>query len=108
MGPKGKGLHWPGCPTCPVMATMGTESKRASASPVTRFVAPGPDVAMQTPTSPVTLPYPSAAKISPCSQSMHPLLSYFLIDGGHSQQGNQGHHTICSLAYLDPKELLDS
>ncbi len=39
--------------TCPVIATIGTESMYASASPVTRFVAPGPDVAMQTPTLPV-------------------------------------------------------
>ena len=39
--------------TWPVMATMGTESMCASASGVTRFVAPGPDVAMHTPTRPV-------------------------------------------------------
>ena len=39
--------------TCPVMATMGTESMYASAIGVTRFVAPGPEVAMQTPTRPV-------------------------------------------------------
>ena len=49
------------------MATSGTESRSASASPVTRFVAPGPDVAMQTPTLPVHLAYPSAANTSPCS-----------------------------------------
>ena len=42
--------------TWPVIATMGTESSSASASPVTRLVAPGPEVAMQTPTSPVTFP----------------------------------------------------
>jgi hypothetical protein len=40
-------------PTCPVTATIGTESISASAIGVTRFVAPGPDVAMQTPTRPV-------------------------------------------------------
>ncbi|CAM5791532.1 hypothetical protein CPER28S_02853 [Cellulomonas persica] len=40
-------------PTCPVIATMGTESMFASAIGVTRFVAPGPDVAMHTPTRPV-------------------------------------------------------
>ena len=40
--------------TCPVMATIGTESRKASAIGVTRLVAPGPDVAMQTPTLPVT------------------------------------------------------
>ncbi len=38
------------CLTCPVMATRGTESSIASARPVTRLVAPGPDVAMHTPT----------------------------------------------------------
>ena len=53
--------------TCPVIATSGTLSIIASARPVTRLVAPGPDVAMQTPTRPVTLAYPSAAKTSPCS-----------------------------------------
>ena len=37
----------------PVMATTGTESMLASASGVTRFVAPGPEVAMHTPTLPV-------------------------------------------------------
>ena len=40
-------------PTWPVMATIGTESMCASASGVTRFVAPGPEVAMHTPTRPV-------------------------------------------------------
>src|SRR5699024_12440677 len=39
--------------TWPVMATMGTESMLASASGVTRLVAPGPEVAMHTPTFPV-------------------------------------------------------
>ncbi len=39
--------------TCPVMATMGVESIIALVRPVTRFVAPGPLVAMQTPTLPV-------------------------------------------------------
>ena len=39
--------------TCPVMATSGTESILASARTVTKFVAPGPLVAMQTPTLPV-------------------------------------------------------
>ena len=34
-------------PTCPVIATTGIESICASASGVTRLVAPGPDVAMQ-------------------------------------------------------------
>jgi len=40
-------------PTCPVIATTGMESIWASASAVTRFVAPGPEVAIITPTRPV-------------------------------------------------------
>src|SRR5699024_9537671 len=40
-------------PTWPVMATIGTESKLASAIGVTKLVAPGPDVAIHTPTLPV-------------------------------------------------------
>ena len=39
--------------TWPVMATMGIESIMASTSPVVRLVAPGPEVAQQTPTLPV-------------------------------------------------------
>ena len=38
--------------TWPVMASMGTESMYASAIAVTRLVAPGPEVAMHTPTLP--------------------------------------------------------
>ncbi len=41
--------------TWPVMATSGTESMWASMMAVTRLVAPGPEVAMQTPTRPVTM-----------------------------------------------------
>ena len=40
--------------TWPVIATIGTESMYASAIGVTRLVAPGPEVAMHTPTRPVT------------------------------------------------------
>ncbi len=40
--------------TCPVNATTGEESMFAFASPVTRFVAPGPEVAIQTPALPDT------------------------------------------------------
>ena len=40
--------------TCPTTATTGTESIWAVAMPVTRLVAPGPDVAQHTPTLPVT------------------------------------------------------
>ena len=36
-----------------MIATIGTESMYASAIGVTRLVAPGPEVAMQTPTRPV-------------------------------------------------------
>ena len=39
--------------TWPVMHTIGEESIIAVAMPVTRFVAPGPDVAITTPTLPV-------------------------------------------------------
>lgn len=47
--------------TCPVKHTRGTLSKLAVAIPVTRFVAPGPDVTRHTPTFHVDLAYPSAA-----------------------------------------------
>ena len=40
--------------TEPVMQTSGIESIQASAMPVTRFVAPGPEVAQHTPALPVT------------------------------------------------------
>ena len=39
--------------TLPVMQTIGTESIIALAMPVTRLVAPGPEVAMHTPTLPL-------------------------------------------------------
>ena len=38
--------------TLPVIATIGTESSIAVPMPVTRFVAPGPEVPMHTPTVP--------------------------------------------------------
>src|SRR5581483_6774096 len=56
-----------GVRTWPVMQTRGTESILASAMPVTGLVAPGPLVAMATPTLPVTRAEPSAAKTAPCS-----------------------------------------
>ena len=56
-----------GTVTLQVIATIGTESIYAVAIPVTRFVAPGPLVAKQTPTFPVLLAYPSAAWEAPCS-----------------------------------------
>ena len=42
-----------GVETWPVIATSATLSMYAQASPVTRFVAPGPEVATHTPTRPV-------------------------------------------------------
>ena len=39
--------------TWPVRATIGMESIMASTRPVTRLVAPGPEVAQHTPTLPV-------------------------------------------------------
>ena len=42
-----------GTATLPVTATIGMESIYAVAMPVTRLVAPGPEVAMHTPTRPV-------------------------------------------------------
>ena len=39
--------------TCPVMKTVGVESSIAVAMPVVRFVAPGPEVAIATPTLPL-------------------------------------------------------
>ena len=39
--------------TWPVTTTIGVESRNASATGVTRFVAPGPEVAHATPTLPV-------------------------------------------------------
>ena len=53
--------------TWPVSTTIGTESSIASAMPVTRFDAPGPEVATHTPTRPLARAYPLAAKAAPCS-----------------------------------------
>ena len=49
------------------MQTIGIESSFASAIAVTRFVAPGPEVAIATPTLPVERARPCAAKAPPCS-----------------------------------------
>jgi len=49
------------------MQTIGEESIIAVAIPVTRFVAPGPEVAMATPTLPEARAYPSAMCAAPCS-----------------------------------------
>ena len=54
-------------PTCPVMHTIGDESSIAVAMPVTMLVAPGPEVAIATPTSPLARAYPSAMWVAPCS-----------------------------------------
>ena len=53
--------------TWPVKATTGDESMFAVATPVTRLVAPGPEVARQTPTLPLALAKPSAMWAAPCS-----------------------------------------
>ena len=44
-----------GLGTCPVIQTIGMESSLAVAKPVTILVAPGPDVAIATPTFPDAL-----------------------------------------------------
>ena len=49
---EGVGADAP-CGTWPVMATIGDESIIAVAMPVARLVAPGPEVAITTPTLPV-------------------------------------------------------
>ena len=54
-------------PTWAVIAISGAPSELASATPVTRFVAPGPKVEMQMPALPVSLPTMSAMKAAPCS-----------------------------------------
>ena len=54
-------------PTFPVIATIGMLSMFAVAIAVTRFVAPGPDVAITTPVLPVVRAYPSAAWPAFCS-----------------------------------------
>src|SRR6266540_3544747 len=56
-----------GRPTWPVIARTGEPSMWAVASPVTRLVAPGPDVATHTPTRPLARAYPSAAWAAACS-----------------------------------------
>ncbi len=49
------------------MQTMGDESIIAVAMPVTMLVAPGPEVAIATPTRPLARAYPSAMCDAPCS-----------------------------------------
>ena len=51
----------------PVSATSGERSRNASATPVSRFVAPGPSVPRQTPARRVRRPYMSAMYAPPCS-----------------------------------------
>src|SRR2546423_1081306 len=65
-----------GVPTCPVMATIGAESILASARHATQLVAPGPLVAMQTPTLPVVPDgsgEPSYGRNSPSQVTIHHL-----------------------------------
>jgi len=53
--------------TWPVIATTGTLSIIASSSAVTKLVAPGPEVAQQTPTRPEVRAYPLAANAAAAS-----------------------------------------
>src|ERR1700733_2805986 len=54
-------------PTCAERATTGVEFVVASATPVSRLIAPGPRVAEHTPALPLSRPYVSAMKDAPCS-----------------------------------------
>jgi hypothetical protein len=54
-------------PPWQVTATTGLLSRWASATPVSRFVAPGPSVERQTPAAPVSRPWTSAMNAAPCS-----------------------------------------
>ena len=49
------------------MATIGTESIAAVATPVTAFIMPGPTCTSSTPGLPVARAYPSAACAAACS-----------------------------------------
>ena len=53
--------------TCPAIAKTGDESMYAVAIPVIRFVAPGPEVPIHTPTFPEARAKPSAACAAHCS-----------------------------------------
>ena len=53
--------------TCPVIAIIGDESAAAVAIPVIKLVAPGPDVAKQTPGFLDARAYPSAIWAAFCS-----------------------------------------
>ena len=50
-----------------MIATSGARSRYASATPVSKLVAPGPRVERQTPAFPVSRPWTSAMKAAPCS-----------------------------------------
>src|SRR5436190_5597889 len=54
-------------PVWPVSATIGAWSRKASAIPVTRLVAPGPRVAIAIAARPVSRPWTSAMNAAPCS-----------------------------------------
>ena len=51
----------------PVKASTGRLSRKASARPVIRLVAPGPEVAVQKPARPLAPAYPAASNAAPCS-----------------------------------------
>ncbi|CAM5300602.1 hypothetical protein SCANM63S_07320 [Streptomyces canarius] len=58
---------------CPTIASTGTWSSFASYRPLSRWMAPGPDVAAQTPIRPLNFAYPTAsnADISSCRDWMN-------------------------------------
>src|SRR4026208_328422 len=56
-------------PTWPVMQTIGDESIIAVAMPVTMLVAPGPEVAIATPTRPGARAQPAASWLAPVAVS---------------------------------------
>ena len=61
-----------------MIATSGTLSMYASEIAVSKFIAPGPLVAMQTPTLPVERAYPCAIKPPPCSWRGSTTLIFFV------------------------------
>lgn len=52
---------------CPVTTNIGTPSAKAHATPVTRLVAPGPEVPAHTASRPPARAYPSAMNAAPSS-----------------------------------------
>ena len=57
------------------MATIGAASVNALATPVSKFVAPGPEAPMHTPALRITRPHPCAARLVTTSLSLSPFTS---------------------------------